>query len=637
MSKTETEGIVATDAATDAPKKLSLAGDFPPATEEQWEIEVQKVLNRGRPPEKQLTFEQCLKRLTKTTVDGIAIRPMYRPQDAPDKLGYPGVAPFTRGTTVRNGDMDAWDVRALHEDPDAEFTRQAILTDLERGVTSIWLRVGADAVKPADVAGALSGVLLDMTKVEVSSRDDQEAAAEALLSVYEHSGKPASELQLNLGIDPTGLAALQGTTPDLSKLSTWVKRLEGYSTSRAITVDGTIYHNAGAGDVAELAWLLATAVEYVRALLDQGVSADEAFDSINFRVTATHDQFLTIARLRALRTAWTRIGEVFGVSPEKRGARQVAVTSWRELTRQDPYVNILRGSIATFSASVGGAEAITTLPFCSALGLPTDDFARRIARNTGIVLSEEVNIGRVNDPAGGSFYVESLTSSLAKAAWEELQKVEALGGMSAALAGDHVTATLKADNDERAKRLATRKQPITAVSEFPLLGARTVEVKPFPAAPARGGLEWHRDSEVFEALIDRSKSLDDPKVFLACLGTRRDFGGREGFSAPVWHVGGLDTTETEGGTTEEIVAAFKKSGAVVADLCSSAKVYASQGLEVAKALKEAGAKAVYLSGAYKELGEGADEAEQVFAGRLFLGMDVVDVLSTVLDLMGAAK
>ncbi|SER58127.1 methylmalonyl-CoA mutase [Propionibacterium cyclohexanicum] len=637
MSKTETEGTVAADAATDVPTKLSLAGDFPPATEEQWEIEVQKVLNRGRPPEKQLTFEQCLARLTKKTIDGISIRPMYRRQDAPQTLGYPGIVPFTRGTTVRNGDIDSWDVRALHEDPDPEFTRKAVLTDLERGVTSIWLRVGSDAVKPEDVAGALSDVLLEMTKVEVSSREDQQGAAEALLGVYEKSGKPADELQLNLGIDPIGLAALQGTTPDLSTLSTWVKRLEGYAKSRAIMVDGTIYHNAGAGDVAELAWSLATGIEYVRALLDQGIGADEAFDAMNFRVSATHDQFLTIARLRALRTCWSRIGEVFGVSPDKRGARQVAVTSWRELTRQDPYVNILRGTIATFSAAIGGAEAVTTLPFCSALGLPTDDFARRIARNTGIILSEEVNIGRVNDTAGGSFYVESLTKSLAEAAWAELQSVEGLGGMAAALTGSHVTDTLAACNEERATRLATRKQPITAVSEFPMIGSRSVETKPFPPAPARNGLEWHRDAEVFESLVDRSKTLEGPKVFLACLGSRRDFGAREGFSAPVWHIAGLETPESEGGTTEEIVAAFRQSGAVVADLCSSAKVYAQQGLDVARALKQAGAKAVYLSGAYKELGEGADQAEDVFAGRIFLGMNVVDVLSTVLDLMGAAE
>ena len=399
-----------------------------------------------------------------------------------------------------------------------------------------------------------------------------------------------------------------------------------------------MYHNAGAGDVAELAWAIATGVEYVRALIEQGLTAEQAFDSINFRVSATHDQFLTISRLRALRTLWNRVGEVFEVPAAKRGARQEAVTSWRELTRDDPYVNILRGTISTFGAAVGGAEAVTTLPFDDAIGLPKSDFSRRIARNTGIILSEESNIGRVNDPAGGSFYVESLTKSLADAAWAEFQSVEAAGGMAAALTGGHVRTELDKLNTERAKRLATRKQPITAVSEFPLLDAKTVETKPFPQGAPHNGLEWHRDAEVFEALVDRSATCAErPKVFLACLGTRRDFGPREGFSAPVWHIAGLETPECEGGTTEEVVKAFKESGAQIADLCSNAKTYAEQGLEVVKALKDAGAKAVYLSGAFKEFGDDAAAAEELVDGRVFLGMNVVDTLSSVLDTMGVAK
>ena len=204
MSNTES-GAPAAEEAT--PTQLSLAGDFPAATEEQWEIEVAKVLNRGRPPEKQLTFEQCMKRLTVHTVDGIDVKPMYRRDDVPGPLGYPGVAPFTRGAAVRNGEADAWDVRALHEDSDAAFTRKAVLTDLERGVTSIWLRVGSDAVGPSDVAEVLSDVLLEMAKIEVSSREDQKAAAEALLAVYEASDRPKDHVFFNLGIDPTGLAA----------------------------------------------------------------------------------------------------------------------------------------------------------------------------------------------------------------------------------------------------------------------------------------------------------------------------------------------------------------------------------------------------------------------------------------------
>ena len=224
------------------------------------------------------------------------------------------------------------------------------------------------------------------------------------------------------------------------------------------------------------------------------------------------------------------------------------------------------------------------------------------------------------------------------AGWAEFQAVEAAGGMAAALTGDHVRTELDKLNTERANRLATRKQPITAVSEFPLLDAKSVETKPYPAAPAREGLEWHRDAEVFEALVDRSATCPErPKVFLACLGTRRDFGPREGFSAPVWHIAGMETPECEGGTTEEVVKAFKESGADIADLCSNAKTYAAQGLEVAKALKEAGAKLVYLSGAFKEFGDDAAEAEKVIAGRLYLGMDVVDVLTATLDTLGVAK
>lgn len=625
-------------AVAEAPEALTLAGVFPAPTHEQWEKEVAKVFNRGRPEGKQLTFEQSLKRMEPTTVDGVQFEPMYTRDDAPEKLGAPGVAPFTRGTTIRTGAADAWDVRALHEDPDTDVTRKAIVADLERGVTSIWLRVGADAIRPADIAGDLKDVLLNLAKVEVSSRDDQEAAANALLDVYASSDLKPEELSFNLGIDPIGLAALNGGDADLSGLAGWIEKIRKYKNARAFVADGTIYHNAGAGDVAELAWSIATAVEYVRALVEQGVSAEEAFDAINFRVTATHDQFLTIARLRALRTVWNRIGEVFEVPEDRRGARQQAVTSRRELTRDDPYVNILRGTISTFSAAVGGAEAITTLPFDAAIGLPKNQFTRRIARNTGIVLAEECNIGRANDPAGGSFYVESLTKTLADAAWSKFQEIEAAGGFAKVLADGKVAEELATLNTERAKRLATRKQPITSVSEFPMIGARTLEAKPFPPAPERKGLAWHRDSEVFEGLVDRSaKAADKPKVFLVCLGTRRDFGAREGFSAPMWHIAGIETPEVEGGSVDEIVAAFEASGTTVVDLCSNKKVYAEQGLEVARALKEAGAKKVYLSGAYKEFGDEAAEAEKVFDGRVAMGMDVVATLSDTLDTLGVAK
>ncbi len=613
---------------------LVLAGDFDAPSYEQWAGEVAKVLNKGRPEDKLLSADQAIERLRYRSVDGLVVEPIYTRDAVTGELGVPAVMPFERGTTVRSGAMDAWDVRALHEDPDPAVTRAAIRTDLERGATSLWLRVDPDAIAPADVGTVLSDVLLDLAKVEVSSRTDQEAAAEALLTVFKASDKANAKLSLNLGIDPIGLAALTGQAPDLSRLGQWVSSLAGFVKSRAIVIDGTIYHNAGAGDVHETAWLLATGVEYVRSLAEQGISVDDAFEAISFRVSATTDEVATIGRLRALRMCWARIGEVFGVSADKRGARQLAVTSWREITRDDPYVNILRGTISTFAAAVGGAEAITVLPFDTAWGLP-NDFSRRVARNTQVVLAEESNIGRVNDPAGGAWTIEAMTKQIAEHAWKVFQQVEAAGGMSAALAAKSVDQTLAGLNAERAKRLATRKLPRTGVSEFPNPTEKPVTgCTPRPVAPERGGLPWHRDSEVFEALRDATAGKD-AKVFLACLGTRRDFGAREGFASNYFHIAGLATPATEGGNADEIVAAWQASGTPVVCLCSSPRVYAAQGFEVAKALKQAGAGQVLLAGNIKELGD--VDTSGVIDGTIALGVDVVAGLGAVLDTLGVNK
>ena len=615
------------------PDALELAAGFDPATRAQWEDAVLKVLNRGRPEGKELSIDQALSRLRTTTVEGLTLEPIYTREDDTTELGHPGAAPFTRGATLRTGEIDAWDVRAIHENPDSAETRLAILTDLERGATSIHLRVDPDAVAPDDVANDLADVLLDMAKISVNSRHDQRAAADAVLAVFGGSDVPNDKLSVNLGLDPIGFAALNHTDADLSGLAGWVEAIRPFDDhSRAFTVDGTIWHDAGAGDVHEPAWLIATAVEYVRALIDQGVSATEAFQAINFRVSATAEQFTTIARLRALRTLWNRVGEVFEVPAEHRGARQWAVQSWRQITRDDAYNNILRSTISTFAAAVGGAEAISTLPFDTAWGLPTD-FSRRIARNTQIVLAEESHIGRVNDPAGGSFYVDQLTRTLEDAAWAEFQRVEAAGGMIAALNSGHVSAELARLNEERAKRLHHRTLPITGVSMFPNPTEEPLTGQtPRPPAPERHGLPWHRDSEIFERLRDATAAADgEPAVFLACLGTRRDFGAREGFTKTLFHIAGLATPSSEGGDAAAIAEQFKASGSPVAVLCSNAATYAEQGRDVADALRAAGAQRVLLAGAFGEVGEGAEAS---FDGRVYAGMNVVELLTDTLGVLG---
>ncbi len=609
---------------TDTP--LHFASDFPAPSRSDWEAEVLKVLNRRRPEGKELTIDQAMARLRTNTVDGLAIEPLYWRTD--DPLGYPGVTPFTRGARIRTGAVQAWDVRQLHEDPDVTFTNEQVLKDIERGATSLHLRIDPDAIAAGDLPAVLNGFVPELAPLSVSSVTDHVAAATALKSFWESADK--SKVHGNFGIDALAQAALQGTPADLSPHREWVAIAQEYGHVRALTVDVLPYDNAGASDVQQLAYAIATGIEYLRDLADAGFAPEVGFSQIQFKVSADADQFMTIARLRALRTLWARVGEVVGVPASAANALQHVVTSKRMFTRDDPYVNMLRVTIAAFAAAVGGADRVTTLPHDTVLGLPTD-FSRRMARNVQLLVSEESNVGRVADPAGGSWYVEALTQQLAEKAWALVQDIEA-EGMIAALASGKIADEIAATNAERAKRLAKRTQPITGVSMFPLTVEPEVDVRTRPAAPELGGLEAIRDSDVFEALRDRAASAK-PEVFLACLGARRDFGARETFTTALLSVGGLATPSSEGGTPEEIAA--QAAGHGVAVLCSSGKVYADQAVAVAKALKEAGVSTVYIAGKLAETG--SDEAASVIDGEVFTGMDVVAFLGDVLDKLGVAK
>ena len=585
---------------------ITLAGDFPSPTREQWEAEVLKVLNRRRPPGTELDITKAMTRLRTTTVDGLVIEPLYTEADAPD-LGVPGQVPFTRGSKARTGEVNAWDIRQLHEDPNVATTNAAVLEDLRVGATGIWLRVGAGGIAASDVAAALAGVQPQLCRVSVSSTSDQAAAAKALIDFWRASGKP-TEVCGSLGIDPLGHQAMTGEVADLTGLAEWVKTREEFPQIIPIVVDATGYDNAGAGDVDQLAYPIATGIAYLRALSEAGVSATDGFAAIAFRVATNADQFLSIARLRALRRLWARVGEVLEVPADRRGAIQHAVTSWRMITRDDPWVNLLRGTIATFAAAVGGAEIVTTLPYDTAQGLP-NAFSRRMARNTQLVAAEESNLGRVEDPAGGSWYVESLTNQLAEAAWARVQQIEAAGGT--------VRSMFPPEHEEPLDDVIVRAPQ-----------------------PPLGGLPVGRDSELFEALRDRTRRQTQstgtrPGVFLACLGTRRDFGPREQFTSNVLLVAGLAHPSSEGGTAEEIVAKVKEAGAPMVILCSSGKVYAEQAIEVAKALKAAGIAHVWIAGRKTETG--SDEADQVLSGEIYDGMDVAGFLTDTLDRLGVAK
>ncbi|MFJ5217330.1 methylmalonyl-CoA mutase family protein [Streptomyces sp. NPDC088354] len=623
---------------------LSLAAEFPDASRAQWQSLVEGVLRKAG---KDVSGEAVEDALSTTLEDGLTTRPLYTAPDVPgafgDAVGLPGFAPFTRGAAPAGPVAAGWDVRQRHTRPDAARTNEAVLADLENGVTSLWLAVGGSGMPAAALGTALQGVFLDLAPVVLDAGPDTGTAADALFALYEESGTARESARGNLGADPLGHLARTGDSGALDAHTATATGLalrahEQYPGLRALTVDALPYHEAGGSAAQELAASLATGVAYLRALTEAGLPVDAACGQLEFRYAATADQFLTIAKLRAARRLWSRVAEVCGATAAAGAQRQHVVTSSVMMSRRDPWVNMLRTTVATLAAGVGGADSVTVLPFDHALGLP-DAFARRIARNTSTILMEESHLARVVDPAGGSWYVERLTAELADAAWSWFQELERAGGQAAALASGLVGERLAATWRVRAKALAERREPITGVSEFPLLSETPVARDPAPAVPS-GGLPAVRRDEAYEALRARSDAHlaatgTRPRVFLAALGPAAAHTGRVTFAANLFQAGGIepvqDPVSVDAGSA---AGAFARSGAQVACLCSSDTLYEEQAAEVAAALKAAGAGPVFLAGR-----PGAREQAYTEAGVdafVFAGGDAVAVLTSVLDRMGVA-
>ena len=373
---------------------------------------------------------------------------------------------------------------------------------------------------------------------------------------------------------------------------------------------------------------------YLRALEAAGVSLDAAARMIYFRLAADADQFLTIAKFRAIRKLWARVEQACGLAPAP--AYVSAETAWRMMTRRDPYVNILRSTVAVFAAGVGGADAITVLPFTAAIGLP-DGFARRVARNTQLVLLEELNLAKVSDPTAGSGAIEDLTQRLCITAWTLFQEIEKAGGTPASLEKDLIQEKIATTHTEREKNVARRKDALTGTSEFPNIHEMAVHVEdvaPFPASQAKSqfaALPRIRLAEPFEQLRDASdralaKTGARPKVFLANLGKLSDFTARTLYARNFFEAGGIEAVSNDGfASRDAMIAAFKASGTKLVCLCSSDKVYATDAAEAAKALKAAGAQQIYLAGRPGDI-EGALK-EAGITGFIFVGCDVIAVLA----------
>jgi methylmalonyl-CoA mutase len=607
------------------PDTLLLAADFPPATREEWRKLVDAVL-KGAP------FE----RLTSTTYDALSIAPLAeRRADARPVAARPGAAP--------------WEVLARVEHPDPALGNEIALRELNNGAAGLAL-VFAGAVgdygfgMPASeeaLARVLEGFDFNAgATLEFDLSPHAAAAVNAMLAKGFALSRPGAGVRI--GHDPIGAMAIAtgATRPWNEEAPHFARRVAALARDgfrgRLAVADGRIIHNAGGSEAQELAYVLSVALAYLRALETEGVALDAARQMIFFRLSADADQFLTIAKFRSLRKLWARIEAACALAPEP--AFVSAETAWRMMARRDPHVNILRATIAVFAAALGGADAVTVLPFTAALGLP-DRFARRIARNTQLVLLEESHLAKVTDQAAGSGAVEDLTDRLCRAAWALFQEIEAAGGIAAALAGGLIQQKVADVRAKRAAAVARRADALTGVSIFPNLAEAEAKVDlPAPARrPSAGRLQPIRLAEPFEALRDASDGLlartgARPKVFLTTLGTQAEFAARATFAKNFFEAGGIEAVGGDSVDLSALPAAFKAAGATLACLCSSDKVYEKQAVEAALALKVAGARHIYLAGRPRDQ-EAALKAIGVQAF-IYEGGDALATLTGAYDMLG---
>jgi methylmalonyl-CoA mutase len=619
---------------TSSKEDLRLAADFAPASYDDWRKLVDGVL-KGAPFEK----------LVSGTYDGLKIEPIYpRAQDAAPVPGRRAGAP--------------WRIMQRIDHPDAAQANAQALHDLENGATGLTLvfagATGAYGfgLEPTaeSIAKALEGVFIDAgISIDLQLGPQSRMAA---IHIAEYVGRNEISPQacnISFGLDPLGACAVWGSStfswPEIAVAVTdGVKGLSAMGFKGPFAAgDGRVIHDAGGSEAQELAFVLGACLAYLRALENAGVDLEQARSMIYARLSADADQFLTMAKFRALRLLWARIEVECGLEPKP--IYIAAQTAWRMLTQRDPYVNLLRATVATFSAGLAGADSVTVLPHTLALGLP-DPLARRLARNTQLLLLEESNLARVADPAAGSGGIENLTRQLCEKAWELFQETEKAGGLFASLEQNLIQREVAETRARRELNVSRRKEVLTGATEFPnlheahvaVLSAKAIELPPYGEAKLRfDALPPVRLAQPFELLRDRSdRILKDtgvrPTIFLANLGTPADFTARATFAKSFFETGGIEILDSEGfSDPAALAAAFNSSGAKLACLCSQDRIYSNQAVAAAKALKAAGASHIYLAGR-----PGEQEAALRAAGVedfIYAGGDALGTLQQVYRLM----
>jgi len=583
--------------------------------------------------------------LDSPTYEGFAIRPLYTALDALPEPPLPGEWPYLRGGDALRDVKSGWKVaEALPATRVAgvvaDEVNAAVLAGLAEGVSALLIRVGESGVAPAQLEKVLDGVYLSMAPVILDAGADYRTACDALLElVAEVEADQRATLSIDLGADPLTASLSERPAPAIREVVDVAKQVAGSHGVRAITVDGPAFHNLGANATWELAGSVAAAVAYLRLLTESGLPVAHSLTQISFRLAADDDQFMTIAKVRALRQLWARVAEVVG-EPESGAAVVHAETSLPMMTQRDPWVNMLRTTLAAFGAGVGGADTVLVYPFDVAIpgGFPgmATSFARRMARNIQLLLLEESHVGRILDPAGGSWFVEDLTEQLAQQAWQHFQAIEKHGGF--ADAGDYITGQIGEIAAQRADDVAHRRTAITGVNEYPNLTEPALPQNDSQHSPLAAGT-LSRYAAAFETLRDRSDTYLDrtgsrPQALLLPLGPLAEHNIRTTFAANLLASGGIEAVNPGTVDADGVAKAVADAGSPsVAVICGTDSRYGTEAAAIVEAARTAGVAHICLAGPQKAVAE--TDPEQQPDEFLTMKINAVDSLSSLLSRLGA--
>ena len=438
---------------------------FPTPSPADWKALAEKAL-KDRPIESLIHLD----------ADQLAVRPLYGAATGVEPLFAPRPS---------EADGRAWDLRTLVEGDDPAAVNAAVLTDLEGGAASVVLK-GAVLADSGPLTSALDGVALELAAVGLDAGLDGPEAANALAVAAK--GSPRARLMFHL--DPVSAFAETGAAPRSLEehltlaANTAARHAGAYPQAAFFLAGGRVVHEAGGSIAQELAFAAANAVALVKAATDAGMTGEQALRGTVLGVAVDQEYFDSLAKVRALRLIWRSLSRAFGVeTPAVIEAR----SSRRMLSARDPWPNLLRLTAAGFAGAVGGADAVVLDAFSRASGRP-DAFARRQARNTQLVLMEEAHIGRVDDPAAGSWFLDQRTRELAEAGWSEFQKIEAEGGIVEALRGHVIQPRIARARQTLEAALAGGATQMVGVTKFVDADPRPAPVEPDrPVAPQVGG------------------------------------------------------------------------------------------------------------------------------------------------------